>query len=89
MILSLGKYFVESIFLQGYIGNVELSKWRIEKVIVIVFDIVVGFLLIAIRQAVVSALFIYSCLLLQSPVDGKPMLLTPEESIQIQVKFFG
>lgn len=24
-------------------------------------------------------------LLLQSPVDGKPMLLTPEESIQIQV----
>lgn len=23
--------------------------------------------------------------LLQSPVDGKPMLLTPEESIQIQV----
>lgn len=29
----------------------------------------------------------YSCLLfsLQSPVDGKPMLLTPEESIQIQV----
>lgn len=24
-------------------------------------------------------------LLMQSPVDGKPMLLTPEESIQIQV----
>lgn len=25
---------------------------------------------------------------LQSPVDGKPMLLTPEESIQIQVGSF-
>lgn len=25
-------------------------------------------------------------LLCQSPVDGKPMLLTPEESIQIQVR---
>lgn len=24
-------------------------------------------------------------ILLQSPIDGKPMLLTPEESIQIQV----
>lgn len=26
--------------------------------------------------------------LTQSPVDGKPMLLTPEESIQIQVGAF-
>lgn len=28
------------------------------------------------------------CSFLQSPVDGKPMLLTPEESIQIQVGTF-
>ena len=27
------------------------------------------------------------CCFYQSPVDGKPMLLTPEESIQIQVHF--